>query len=157
MVLARKIRRMTNPRQRVIAAAMALTLSIGLTPMAAQQPQTGTIAGRATNEARRPYTNYVVQLRDAETAQIVATTPLNANGGYEFANVRIDQPHLVELYNVRDRQLICTEGPYALTERVVRRTDMNIDCGATPAALWLLAATTGAVSAIGLTTASPSQ
>ncbi len=149
---------MPRPRQRLIAAVMALVLSVGVLPAAAQQrAATGSLAGRATNEARRPYTNYIVQLRDAENAQIIGTVPLDASGRFQFTTLDLSRRFLVELYNVQARQLVCTEGPYVLTASTSERNDVNIDCGAAPAALWLLAATTGAVGAIALTTVSQSE
>lgn len=139
---------------------MAVLLTVSVSPLAAQQQpaRTGAIAGRATNEARRPYTNYIVQLRDPETAQIVATVPLDAEGRYEFTGLALSRQFLVELYHVRDRELVCTEGPVRLTADLSQRDNVNIDCGASPAAFWLLAATTGAVAAIGaVSIASPSR
>lgn len=145
-------------RQRLLAAGMALLLTVGVSPLGAQQPPTGVIAGRATNEARRPFTNYIVQLRNPENAQIVATVPLDTEGRFQFANVPLSQKLIVELYNVRDKEMVCTEGPYALTADEAKRDNVNIDCGAGPAAFWLLAATTGAVAAIGaVSIASPSR
>lgn len=141
-----------------MAAAMALVVSVGVLPVAAQsQTAAGSLAGRATNEARRPYTNYIVQLRDAENAQIVGTVPLDASGRFQFTSLDLSRRFLVELYNVQARQLVCTEGPYRLTADAAERNDVNIDCGAAPAALWLLAASTGAVGAIALTMVSQSE
>lgn len=144
--------------RRIVAASLALTMALGMSPAIAQQPQAvGTIAGRATDEARRPYSNYVVQLRDAETGQIVGTMPLDAKGGYQFSNLELSRRFLVELFNLRDKQIVCTEGPYPLTPSVTIRRDVNIDCGAAPAALWLLAAGAGAVAAIAVVTTSASE
>ncbi len=142
---------------RVIAAVLSLVLTVGLAPVAAQQPTLGAIAGRATNEARRPYSNYVVQLRDADTGQVVSSTPLDAQGRYQFSDLPLSRHYLVELFNVRDKEMICTEGPQTLTAEVNRRNDLNIDCGATPAAIWLLTAAAGAVAAIGVVTQSASE
>lgn len=136
---------------------LSLVLAVGVAPLTAQQPVVGAISGRATNEARRPYTNYLVQLRDADTGQVVQTTPLDTQGRYQFTNVTLSRPYLVELFNVRDKEMICTEGPQTLTRDVNRRTDLNIDCGAAPAAIWLLTAAAGAVAAVGLVTQSASQ
>jgi hypothetical protein len=143
--------------QRLPAAALAIVMAVGVSPLAAQQPTSGTIAGRATDEARRPYSNYIVQVRDAETGQIVNTVPLDTQGRYQFAGLPLSRHFLVELYNVRDREMVCTEGPQTLTAAASQRTDLNIDCGATPAALWLLTAAAGAVAATGVVTQSASE
>jgi hypothetical protein len=144
--------------QKFCSAALASVLILGTLPLAAQQkPATGSIAGRATDEARRPYTNYVVQLRDAETGQIVTTVPLDTQGRYQFVDLPLSRHFLVELYNVRDREMICTEGPQTLTADAAERNDLNIDCGAAPAALWLLTAAAGAAAATGIVTQSASE
>jgi hypothetical protein len=43
------------------------------------------------------------------------------------------------------------------TPALPSKTDVNIDCGRTPAALWLLAAGAGAAAAIAVATRSVSQ
>lgn len=143
--------------KRIVAATLALVLSTVLTPVLAQQQTLGSIAGRATDEARRPYNNYVVQLRDADTGQVVHTTPLDAQGRYQFSDLPLSRHFLVELYNVQEKRMVCTEGPQTLTADVNTRNDLNIDCGAAPAAAWLLAAAAGAVAAVGVVTQSASE
>jgi hypothetical protein len=141
------------------SATLVVMLVAGVSPLTAQQQvaPTGSIAGRATDEARRPYSNYVVQLRDVDTGQIVNSVPLDSQGRYQFQNLPLSRHFLVELYNVRDREMICTEGPQTLTAIAAERNDLNIDCGATPAALWLLMAAAGAVAATGIVTQSASE
>jgi len=149
---------MASSRSRFCALALVFVFTVGLSPMAAQQAAvTGIIAGRATDEARRPYANYIVQLRDADTGQIVTTVPLDSQGRYRFVDLPLERHFLIELYNVRDREMICTEGPQTLTPNANERNDLNIDCGATPAALWLLMAAVGAVAATGVVTQSGSE
>ena len=46
--------------------------------------------------------------------------------------------YLVELVN-KNGKVICTEGPYNLTQAAAQKTDVNIDCGVPPSA-WLLVA-----------------
>jgi hypothetical protein len=133
--------------RRILAAGLGLLVAVGAAPLVAQQAAVGTINGRATDEARKPYTDYTVQLRDAETGQIAGTVPLDAQGGFAFAN----------LYSLKEREILCTEGPYPLAPEANRRRNVNIDCGAAPAAIWLLAAGAGAVAAIGVVTVSASQ
>ena len=144
--------------QRVISAVLALASIAGASPAVAQQPPTvGSISGRATDEARRPYADYSVQLRDAETAQIVSTMPLDAKGMFLFQNLALSRRFLVELYNTREKEMVCTEGPFPLAPNAAVRDDVNIDCGAAPAALWLLAAGAGAVAAVAVVTQSASE
>jgi hypothetical protein len=140
----------------VVGAGLALLLAWG-PHLTAQQPTRGTIAGKATDEAKKPYSDYQVQLRDAATGQIVSTVPLGSEGEFTLANLPLSRRLLVELYHLRESRVICTEGPYTLAGSRVSRTDVNIDCGAVPAALWLLGASAGTAAAIALSRASGSR
>jgi hypothetical protein len=142
--------------RRGVAAGLAALLTIGVAPAFAQQP-TGSLSGKATDEAKKPYVNYAVQLRDAESGQLIGTTPLDAKGLFSFANLDLSRRFLVELYQVKDKKVICTEGPYPLSPAAANRSNVNIDCGAAPAALWLLAAGAGTVAAVAVATESASK
>ncbi len=142
--------------RRVLAAGVAIVLGLGAVPATAQQT-IGSIAGRATDEAKKPYADYSVQLRDASTGQVVGTVPLDAQGMFSFSNLEVSRRFLVELYNTREKEVVCTEGPYPLAPNAARRADVNIDCGSAPAALWLLAAGAGAVAAVAVVTTSASE
>lgn len=141
--------------RRFLAAGLAALL-MGGTPALAQQA-TGTIAGKATDEARQPYSDYSVQLRDAASGQIAATAPLSGQGQFSFADLQLSRRFLVELFNTRESKVVCTEGPYVLAAGAPNKTDVNIDCGKAPAALWLLAAGAGTAAAIALATNSTSN
>lgn len=144
--------------RKTMAIALVALFGGGTSPLVAQQqPTTGSISGRATDEARKPYTDYTVQLRDTETGQVVHTTPLNAEGRYTFTGLELSRRFLVELYNLKEKELVCTEGPFPLAPDANVRQDVNIDCGAAPAALWLLAASAGAVAGIAVTSISGSE
>ncbi len=123
----------------------------------AAQQTTGSISGKASDEARQPFSDYAVQLRDASTGQIASTVPLDTKGLFTFADVELQRQFLVELYNTKENKLICTEGPYVLATQLPNKTDVNIDCGRAPAALWLLAAGAGTAAAIAIATTSASQ
>ncbi|HVT47797.1 MAG TPA: hypothetical protein VHD57_08430 [Vicinamibacterales bacterium] len=141
------------------ALAVGLMMTMGLAPLAAQQAvTTGTISGKAVDEAKKPYSNYVVQLRDISTGQIVSSQTLDPQGLFSFTNIELSKRYLVELYSVRRSKVVCSEGPYALTAPSQEtKADVNIDCGATPAALWLLAAGAGTAAAVVTATASGSK
>jgi hypothetical protein len=136
--------------RRFHAIALATILAAGTLPVLAQQA--GTLSGKATDEAKQPYSDYTVQVRNAATGQIARTEPLNAQGLFAFTNLEMNQRYLVELFNVPEAKVVCTEGPYNLqTPSMPGKTDVNIDCG--KKALWLLLA----APAIGVITArSPS-
>jgi hypothetical protein len=142
--------------RRMLAAALAVTLVVGATPLLAQQAS-GVLAGKATNEAKKPYTDYTVQLRDAATGQVVGTVPLDAQGQFTFNSLEQARRYLVELFSKRTSTVVCTEGPFVLSPSMMSKTDVKIDCGKPPAALWLLAAGAGTAAAIAIATRSASQ
>lgn len=141
--------------RRITSAGLAAILAVGVAPgLLAQQ---GTISGRATSEARRPYTDYNVQLVDTSTRQLSGTVPLDDKGQFAFTGVAGDKQYLVQLFSVRENKIVCTEGPYALiAPDALSRTDVNINCGK-PVALWLLAAAAGVAASAAVVTQSGSQ
>lgn len=144
--------------RRILAASLAAMLTLGVSPVMAQQAS-GIISGKATDEAKQPYSDYNVQLRDAKSGQVVGTAlTLNPQGQFSFSNVEISRSLLVELVSKKqNNKVICTEGPYTLTAQAASKTDVNIDCGKAPAALWLLAAGAGTAAALAIATRSASQ
>jgi hypothetical protein len=128
--------------RRRLALALALAIAGGAVPalVAAQAQATGTIAGRANDEAKKPYTDYTVRLRDAASGLIAGTTPLDQDARFTFNTVTLSTRYVVELFNTKKNKVVCTEGPYALTPSALNKLDVNINCGATPAAWWLLVA-----------------
>ena len=136
--------------RRVVAGVTALFLAVSAAPLMAQQTA-GVLGGKATDEAKKPYTDYSVQLRNPVTGQVVANQPLTAQGMFTFNDVALNQKMLVELVNQKQNKVVCTEGPFTLsTPGQPNKTDVNIDCGKPPTAAWLLAAGAGAASAVAL-------
>jgi len=148
------VRRTLNLR--VIAAALVCVLGAGVHSALARQA-TGTIGGKATDEARQPYSDYAVQLRDVTTGQVVSNKALDIQGLFSFTGVSIGRPFLVELFHTKERRIICTEGPYSLTPSLTAKTDVNINCGKAPAAFWILVAGAGAAAAIAVAARSVSR
>jgi hypothetical protein len=144
--------------RRAVAFALALSMAIGTAPalvtVAAQTA--GAIGGRANDEAKKPYTDYSVLLRDVVSGQVVSTVPLDTQGLFLFKNVDLSRRFLVELFNIKANRVVCTEGPYTLSDKLMAKTDVNISCG-NNAAWWLLAAGAGAAAAIALATQSTSK
>ena len=133
--------------QRVLAITLAAFMTAGVTPSLAQQVN-GIISGTADDEAKKPYNNYSVQLRDVATGQIVDSVALNTTGGFSFDKVALGKQVLVEL--VKGKDTICTEGPFGLTQTATSKTNVKIDCNRVPTAAWILAAGAGTAAAIGL-------
>jgi hypothetical protein len=142
-------------RTRLLAVTLASFMAAGMTPALAAQ--SGVIAGTASDEAKKPYTNYDVQLRDITTGQVVGTSQINDKGQFTFDSVQMSQKMLVELVNLKDKKIVCTEGPYVLSTSMASKTDVNIECGKTPTSLWLLAAGAGTAAAIAVGAASGSR
>ena len=132
-------------------------MTLGVWPVLAQDAL-GTISGRAVDEARKPYANFSVQVRDVTNGQVVQTVPLTAQGLFSAGKLTLSKRYLVELVDLRARKVVCSEGPYLLAgPDAVTRNDVNIDCGVSPAALWLILAGAGTATAIAVTEASPSR
>lgn len=143
--------------RKILALALATVMAVGVTPLLAQQTP-GVISGSADDEAKKPYTDYSVQLRDVATGQVVSTTSLTEQGQFSFENVGLSQRFLVELVNLKDKEVVCTEGPYVLTPQgTTVRTDVNIACGKKAAALWILTAGAGTAAAVAFATQSSSE
>jgi hypothetical protein len=136
--------------------AFVLALGLGVSTAASQQAN-GTISGKATDEARQPYSDYAVQLRDVTTGQVTTTRPLDQQGLFSFTGVALTRPYLVELFHTKERRVICTEGPVTLTATQTLKSDVSINCGKAPAALWVLLAGAGAAAAIAVAARSVSR
>lgn len=125
--------------RRVIASSLAVMLALGAAPILLAQQ--GTISGKADDEAKKPFSNYAVQLMDLKTNQITATIPLNTQGQFSFSGVAPDAQYLVQLYSNQQNRVVCTEGPYTVAApSSLSHTNVNIDCDKRPTAPWLLAA-----------------
>jgi hypothetical protein len=146
---------MTITARRMLVLTLVAGLSMGSWPgtlVSAQE--NGAISGKATSEAKRPYSDYQVLLRDPATGQVVRVVPLGTEGQFAFSGVALSRRLLVELLNTKANRIVCAEGPSTLTAASPVRNDVNINCGSTPAAWWLLLAGAGAVSGIALLEAS---
>ena len=117
-----------------MACATGLIMQPGLRAGAA--PEAGTIAGTAKREARKPFPDYSVRLRNVQQGVIAATVQLDPSGDFTLAGVD-PANYLVELLNAKGK-VVCTEGPFDLSKQP-SKTGVNIECGQ-PAAWWLLAA-----------------
>jgi hypothetical protein len=142
-----------------------MTSTSGHFALYAAGQQTVTIAGTARDEAQRPYPDRnTVQARAVggpQDGQVVATTKLNNEANFSLPNLPAGN-YTIELVVINpgngEQRIVCTEGPFAMTQQLLRN-DVVIDCGKVPVAWWLL----GAAGAAGITAgilaanASPSQ
>jgi len=142
---------------RSLALVLALSLTAGAASawaQAAELQNIGLIAGKATGEAKKPYSDYTVQLRDVSTGQRASSVPLGTDGRFSFSGVTLTKKYLIELYQVKNNKIVCTAGPYTLSApSVISKTDVNINCGSNSALRWLaialVGAGTGAALAVG--------
>jgi hypothetical protein len=147
--------------QRIVAIAVAFSLASAAaeTALLAAGQQTATIAGTAKDEAKKPYADYSVRARDVATGMISGNVPLNQDGNFSLPDLS-SAKYLVELVQHKNNQdkVICTEGPFDLTQQMLKN-DVVIDCGKVPAAWWLLGAAAAAGITAGIVAAnnSPSQ
>jgi hypothetical protein len=140
--------------RRILALVLATTLAAGSMPgVFAAQQENGSVSGKATSEAKAPYSNYLVQLRDPATAQVIRSGQLTDRGLFTIGSLPLSRRFIVELYNVRENRVVCTEGPYLLVPQDATRTNIDINCGTSPA-WWLLLAGAGAAASIATLTAS---
>jgi hypothetical protein len=127
--------------------AFALTLALASSSMSSvllrAAQENGALAGKATDKAKQPYSDYVVRVRNVNNPAVIQTVPLTATGTFSFAGLALTQNYLVDLVNTKQNKVVCTEGPYALGSSMMAKNDINIDCGRNPTA-FLLAAGAGA-------------
>lgn len=155
------VRRLTTAAVLAAAAAaiVAASASVGAqaTP-AAQGPGTGVLAGKANDEAKKPYTDYRVQIRNVESTEVVRSVALDNDARFQASELTTPNHYLVELVNTKDNKIVCTEGPYLLVApSLLAKTDININCGTNPAVWWLLLAGVGAALLVALAQASASK
>jgi len=134
--------------RQLTAVSLAIVMALSAVPLAfAQQPAAGQLAGTAKDEAKKPYTDYLVRARSVVNGQVAATSPLDTDAKFVLPKLDMNR-FLVELVLVKNNKVVCTEGPFTLTTGKPVKDDVKISCGV-PAALWLLPA----AAAAGITTA----
>jgi hypothetical protein len=144
-------------RRRLLVVPLALAIAAGSAMTFAQQA-TGVISGKASRQFAPRYSDYTVQVRNAATGKPVIAAPVERDGRFSFPALALNERYLIEIVQTGRNAPICTEGPIALVaDKQTRKTDVTIECGKTPAILWLLAASAGTAAAVGLTNASPSR
>jgi len=137
--------------------AMAIIGSMLAAPLSAagrQDVEPGVLGGTAKHEAKKPCTDYTVRARVVSDGTIAETVPLDAQCGFTLSGLGLTN-QLVELIN-KDGKVVCTEGPYLLTQAAPHKTDVDIKCGIPPAA-YLLLAPLGALGFLGGDAESGSQ
>jgi len=128
-----------------LAVALVGSFALSSVQAAGQGSGPGLISGTAKHKAKSPYTDYTVRARDVANGTIAATTPLDTSGNFSVSSLVLAS-YLTELVDKKGK-VICTEGPFTLTQAQAQKTNVNIDCGMPPAA-WLLL---GGAAAAGIT------
>ena len=131
-------------RQQVVAFGLAAVIA-GVPIIAQQAPPTASMSGLAKKEAKKPYTDFTTRARNVQTGEI-AGTATNTDPDANFSITGLPPANYVlELLN-KDGKVVCTEGPFDLTQTFVRN-NVEINCNKFPAAWWLL----GVAAAAGIT------
>jgi hypothetical protein len=147
---------MTEMRTRqttALALAMTFAAAIVTQPALLMAQGAGNISGTASNEAKKPYTNYSVRARHVQLGSIAATIPLDPQGNFTLAGID-PANYLVELVDAKGK-VVCTEGPFDLTKLPQSsKPGVNIACG-NPQAWWLLAAAGAAGITVGVVANDP--
>jgi hypothetical protein len=128
-----------------VAVAAALCAAAIPAPLAGQQGA-GQITGTADKEAKKPYDDYVVRARAVRAGQIAATVNLDPSSAVFSVAGLVPDIYMIELVNRKNGKVVCTEGPFELTNTAITKTDVVIDCQKIPVA-WLLV---GAAAATGI-------
>jgi hypothetical protein len=144
--------------RQIVATGLAFALAIAVMPMSvsAGGQQNATISGTAKKEAKKPYIEFTTRARNVQGGQIAGTVMLDANANFALANLP-PANYVVELLN-KDGKVVCTEGPFNLTQQLVK-DNVDISCNKVPVAWWLLgaAAAAGITAGVVIANASPSQ
>jgi hypothetical protein len=137
--------KMRNTFQAVVAVAVATALS-GTTLLAqqAQAGQSGQISGTAKDEAKKPYSDFSVRARDAQSLQIAGTSTLDSEGAFTLPNLT-PAKYSIELVN-KEGKVVCTEGPVDTTSQY-NQGGLVIDCNKVPVVWWIL----GTAAGVGIT------
>ena len=153
--------------QRIVTMVTAFALASGVAQAAlfATPQQTATLAGTAKDEAKKgsdkaPYEGYSVRAREESQGTIVSTVPLNAEGNFTLPDLSMAK-YIVELILTEkdgDIKIVCTEGPYDLTQQMLKN-DIVIDCDRVPAGFYLIsgAGLAGITAGVTATDTSPSR
>jgi hypothetical protein len=128
------------------------------TTLMAGAQQTGALSGTAKNEAKKPFFEYTVQARNVGAGvsggPIAGAVALDANGNFSLTSL-MPSKYVIELLN-KNGKIVCTEGPYDLTQQLVKN-DVVIDCKHVPVAWWLLAAAGAAAITAGVVAGGPTS
>ncbi|MFB3855237.1 MAG: hypothetical protein ACE148_15640 [Vicinamibacterales bacterium] len=128
--------------KKTVAVVLAMSLTALAFPSGLLAQSKGQILGTAKDEARKPYEDYQVRARVVGNEVIAATTGIDDKATFSLASL-VPGKYMIELYNLKEKKVVCTEGPVELTEAQLLKKDVEIDCGRLPVA-WLLLAAAGA-------------
>lgn len=130
--------------RRALAIILATSLACaGTSVLAAGESGMGLLNGRITDDSKRPFLDYAVQLRDASSGKVFLTAPVNGQGQFAFKDVPLSKRYLVELVRAKSSSVLCTSGPYSASGDPKTATPVRLGCGRPPAAYWVLAAAAG--------------
>jgi len=138
-----------------LTLALIGSLALGPVHAAGQTSGPGLLSGTAKHKAKQPFTDYTVRARDVGNGTIAATKVLDTAGDFSVPSLTLAN-YLLELVD-KSGKVVCTEGPFQLTQAAAQKTNVNIDCGVPPAAWLLLAGAAAAGVTAGVVAGGPAS
>jgi hypothetical protein len=99
----------------------------------------GTMTGRAADSLSKPFTDYVVVVRDVQTGGILAKQTIDSLGNYMVFGLAPSRFVVVELRNVRGGGVLWTGGPYVISADRATNLAVNVGYGSQMAS-WVMTA-----------------
>jgi hypothetical protein len=99
----------------------------------------GTVKGRVADGMPRPFTDYVVTVRDVETGGVLGRQTMDAEGNFTVQGLTPHRFVVVELRNVRRGGVMWTGGPYVISADRATSLAMSVGYGSQTAS-WVMTA-----------------
>ena len=135
----------------LLALPLVATLAFAGAPTLVADQNSGSLAGKASGEAKKPYSNYSVRAR-LESGGSGNTVPLGPDGRFAITGLSFPGNYLVELINNADGNVVCTEGPFKNA-----KGNIEINCGKVPVAMYLTPLAAGLATTLGVLSTSNGQ
>ena len=101
------------------------------------RPVAGTLRGRAAESLAKPYSDYLVIVRDVLTGAELARQMMDTAGAFFVEGLTPQRYVIVELRNVRRGGIVWTGGPYVLSADRASTVILNVGYGSQTAS-WVM-------------------
>ena len=144
-------------RRQLIATTVALAVVCSSTPtsLMAGAQQTAALGGTAKDEAKKPFDEFTIQARNVnlQGGPIQGSIALDQNGSFALTGL-MPSRYVLELLNKKGK-VVCTEGPFDVTQAPMAKNDIVVDCNHVPVAWWILAGLGAAAITAGIVSGGP--